>query len=156
MREEGDLKKSLDQPPINVIPPINVAAVPSSQPVQQAAPLGYSRYDQERFSHNRDEEGFKIDTMETFHGLTLKSVTEGVSTKKSQTPLTQNNNNNVNNNNNTNNRSSVNNISNNVANPTATPKSIASAKLPATQKKSGFDNNNNNITSINNKNKIIL
>ena len=46
-------------------------------------------------SINRDvvcaeTEGFKIDTMGTYHGMTLKSVTEGVSAKKppSQAPPT--------------------------------------------------------------------
>ena len=29
-----------------------------------------------------ETEGFKIDTMGTYHGMTLKSVTEGVSAKK--------------------------------------------------------------------------
>ena len=32
---------------------------------------------------------FKIDTMETFHGMTLKSVTEGASGRKIQTPKPQ-------------------------------------------------------------------
>jgi len=33
-----------------------------------------------------ETEGFKIDTMGTYHGMTLKSVTEGVSAKKPQVP----------------------------------------------------------------------
>jgi len=32
-----------------------------------------------------ETEGFKIDTMGTYHGMTLKSVTEGVSAKKPPT-----------------------------------------------------------------------
>ena len=35
-----------------------------------------------------ETEGFKIDTMGSYHGMTLKSVTEGVSAKKAQTPAT--------------------------------------------------------------------
>ena len=56
------------------------------KPPKPAQPpvIGYSRYDQERFRNKEDTEGFKIDTMETFHGMTLKSVTEGVSARKSQ------------------------------------------------------------------------
>ena len=47
--------------------------------------VGYSRYDQEIFSKPKaDTEGFKIDTMGTYHGMTLKSVTEGVSAKKQE------------------------------------------------------------------------
>ena len=39
----------------------------------------YNRYDQERFSKAdvKDAIGFNIETTSTFHGLTLKSVTEG-------------------------------------------------------------------------------
>lgn len=40
------------------------------------APAQYNRYDQERFNKQKDEtEGFKIDTMGTYHGMSLKSVT---------------------------------------------------------------------------------
>ena len=31
-----------------------------------------------------ETEGFKIDTMGTYHGMTLKSVTEGASNKKAE------------------------------------------------------------------------
>lgn len=33
-----------------------------------------------------ETEGFKIDTLGTYHGMTLKSVTEGTQPKKVQTP----------------------------------------------------------------------
>lgn len=33
-----------------------------------------------------DTEGFKIDTMGTYHGMTLKSVTEGASARKAEVP----------------------------------------------------------------------
>lgn len=33
-----------------------------------------------------ETEGFKIDTLGTYHGMTLKSVTEGTQPKKAQTP----------------------------------------------------------------------
>ncbi|CAH1643533.1 unnamed protein product [Spodoptera littoralis] len=50
---------------------------PTSLPQQQTQ---YNRYDQERFIRQKEEtEGFKIDTMGTYHGMTLKSVTEGPS-----------------------------------------------------------------------------
>ncbi|XP_016372181.1 parafibromin-like [Sinocyclocheilus rhinocerous] len=38
---------------------------------------------------SRETEGFKIDTMGTYHGMTLKSVTEGASARKAQTPALQ-------------------------------------------------------------------
>lgn len=42
------------------------------------APAQYNRYDQERFNKQKEEtEGFKIDTMGTYHGMSLKSVTDG-------------------------------------------------------------------------------
>lgn len=60
------------------VPPssANSAAVnpaPVRQAVRQAQ---YSRYDQERFLGKEDTQGFKIDTTGTYHGMTLKSVTE--------------------------------------------------------------------------------
>ena len=50
------------------------------------APQQYNRYDQERFSKNDAPIGFRIDTTSTYHGLTLKSVTEGPAQPK--VPLT--------------------------------------------------------------------
>lgn len=45
--------------------------------------MGYSRYDQEKFNKQKeDTEGFNIETMGSYHGMTLKSVTEGASAKK--------------------------------------------------------------------------
>lgn len=45
----------------------------------------FSSYDQERFNRQKEEtEGFKIDTMGTYHGMTLKSVTEGSTAQKKQ------------------------------------------------------------------------
>ncbi|XP_036617876.1 parafibromin-like [Trichosurus vulpecula] len=52
-------------------------------------PAVYNRYDQERFKGKGQTEGFKIDTMGTYHGMTLKSVTEGASAQKTQTPAAQ-------------------------------------------------------------------
>ncbi|XP_062515070.1 parafibromin-like [Corticium candelabrum] len=43
---------------------------------RNAAPASYSRYDQERFRTSQDTEGFSIDTMGTYHGLSLQTVTE--------------------------------------------------------------------------------
>ncbi|TWW72807.1 Parafibromin Cell division cycle protein 73 -like protein [Takifugu flavidus] len=42
---------------------------------KQPVPTAYNRYDQERFKGKEETEGFKIDTMGTYHGMTLKSVT---------------------------------------------------------------------------------
>ncbi|XP_068692968.1 parafibromin-like [Montipora foliosa] len=45
---------------------------------KQATLVPYNRYDQERFRGKEETEGFKIDTMGTYHGLSLESVKEGV------------------------------------------------------------------------------
>ncbi|GBP12104.1 Parafibromin [Eumeta japonica] len=79
-REEG--RAGIPRPPPVVVPP------PTVLPAQQTQ---YNRYDQERFIRQKEEtEGFKIDTMGTYHGMTLKSVTEGPSVPPSarapQTP----------------------------------------------------------------------
>ncbi|XP_014242740.1 parafibromin [Cimex lectularius] len=57
---------------------------PRTNPIKTVPqPAVYNRYDQERFIRQREEtEGFKIDTMGTYHGMTLKSVTEGNQPKK--------------------------------------------------------------------------
>ncbi|CAN0342553.1 parafibromin [Lethenteron reissneri] len=67
-------------------------AQPLSQPqptVKQSIPAAYNRYDQERFKGKEETEGFKIDTISTYHGMTLKSVTEGASARKTQVPAAQ-------------------------------------------------------------------
>jgi len=46
---------------------------------------GYSRYHQEKFV-SRDEPDFRIDTHASYHGLTLKNVTEGAAPNKISTP----------------------------------------------------------------------
>ena len=62
--------------------PFNFWIYSSQKPGQM---LGYSRYEQEIFSKPKaDTEGFKIDTMGSYHGMTLKSVTEGASAKKTE------------------------------------------------------------------------
>ncbi|KAJ8962059.1 hypothetical protein NQ314_005842 [Rhamnusium bicolor] len=68
-REEGR-QRPPQQPPI--VTPRQTPVRPTTQPSV------YNRYDQERFNRQKEEtEGFKIDTMGTYHGMTLKSVTEG-------------------------------------------------------------------------------
>jgi len=57
-----------------------------------------------------ETEGFKIDTMGTYHGMTLKSVTEGVSAKKPPTPAS-------------------------AQQPSAVPRPAAQARPPPSQKK---------------------
>ncbi|XP_074654028.1 parafibromin-like isoform X2 [Tubulanus polymorphus] len=65
---------------------ITVTPITVPRPIQAA----YNRYDQERFTTDKEEtEGFKIDTMGTYHGMTLKSVTEGVTAKRSDMPRHQ-------------------------------------------------------------------
>ncbi|XP_072919613.1 parafibromin [Hemitrygon akajei] len=80
-REEGRAPEQ--RPPQNIIPPD--PALRNKQPI----PAAYNRYDQERFAKKEETEGFKIDTMGTYHGMTLKSVTEGASARKAQTPAVQ-------------------------------------------------------------------
>ncbi|KAG1676683.1 Parafibromin [Nymphon striatum] len=65
-------------PPI-VMPSPAPRSTPA-RPVTQAAV--YNRYDQERFRGKEETGDFKIDTMGTYHGMTLKSVTEGTQHKK--------------------------------------------------------------------------
>ncbi|XP_002734557.1 parafibromin-like [Saccoglossus kowalevskii] len=57
--------------------------------VKPSTPAQYNRYDQERFKGKEETEGFKIDTMGTYRGMTLKSVTEGASARKAPTPIIQ-------------------------------------------------------------------
>lgn len=79
MREDGGVKPMADQEP-----------TPRATPVRSMPqPTVYNRYDQERFRGKEETEGFKIDTMGTYHGMTLKSVTEGSQPKRPVTPLPQ-------------------------------------------------------------------
>ncbi|XP_052093562.1 parafibromin-like [Mytilus californianus] len=57
----------------------------ASQPRPAPQVAAYSRYDQERFKGKAETEGFNIDTMQTFHGMALKHVTEE-STRKPEKP----------------------------------------------------------------------
>ncbi|XP_017770873.1 PREDICTED: parafibromin-like [Nicrophorus vespilloides] len=68
-REEGR-QRPMQQAPV---------ATPRQTPIRlMAQPAVYNRYDQERFIRKKEEtEGFEIDTKGTYHGMTLKSVTEG-------------------------------------------------------------------------------
>lgn len=69
-REEG--RQRPVQQPMMMTTPRQTPVRPATQPAV------YNRYDQERFIRQKEEtEGFKIDTMGTYHGMTLKSVTEG-------------------------------------------------------------------------------
>lgn len=70
VREEGRQKGPAAPMPM---------VTPRSTPMRALPqPAVYNRYDQERFIRQKEEtEGFKIDTMGTYHGMTLKSVTEG-------------------------------------------------------------------------------
>lgn len=69
-REEGRNRPQVPNP-IKMPEPARIAK-PQPQLSQ------YNRYDQERFNRQKEEtEGFKIDTLGTYHGMSLKSVTEG-------------------------------------------------------------------------------
>lgn len=69
-REEGRNRPQAPNP-IKMPEPTRIAK-PQPQLSQ------YNRYDQERFNRQKEEtEGFKIDTLGTYHGMSLKSVTEG-------------------------------------------------------------------------------
>ncbi|EPQ15426.1 Parafibromin [Myotis brandtii] len=60
--------------------------LPTTQPI----PAAYDRYDQERFKGKQETGGFHIDTMGTYHGKTLESVTlEGAAARETQTPAAQ-------------------------------------------------------------------
>ncbi|KAK7815392.1 hypothetical protein U0070_022647 [Myodes glareolus] len=66
-REEGRAPEQRPAP--------NTAPVDPTLRTKQPIPAAYNRYDQERFKGKEETEGFKIDTMGTYHGMTLKSVT---------------------------------------------------------------------------------
>lgn len=73
-------------------PPQQVPIVtPRATPIRPTAqPAVYNRYDQERFNRLKPEtEGFEIETMGTYHGMTLKSVTEGSAKVRQQPPQPQ-------------------------------------------------------------------
>uniref|UniRef100_A0A3B3THI6 Parafibromin n=1 Tax=Paramormyrops kingsleyae TaxID=1676925 RepID=A0A3B3THI6_9TELE len=80
-REEGRAPEQRPAP--------NTTQVDPSERNKPPVPAAYNRYDQERFKGKEETEGFKIDTMGTYHGMTLKSVTEGASARKAQTPAMQ-------------------------------------------------------------------
>ncbi|XP_077492132.1 parafibromin-like [Amblyomma americanum] len=69
MREGGITTKQPAPKPFQAPRAIPMRAVPQ--------PAVYSRYDQELFRGKEETEGFKIDTMGTYHGVSLKFVTEG-------------------------------------------------------------------------------
>ncbi|KAK6631836.1 accessory factor associated with RNA polymerase II [Polyplax serrata] len=78
-REEGRHRPPAPAP---IVTPRATPARPAPQPAV------YNRYDQERFIRQKEEtEGFQIDTMGTYHGMTLKSVTEGTQPKKAPAPM---------------------------------------------------------------------
>jgi len=68
----------------------NSAPTQAPQARQPQVVSGYNRYDQERFKGKAPEtDGFKIDTMGTYHGMTLKSLTEGAQARKMPAPAPQ-------------------------------------------------------------------
>ncbi|XP_054577347.1 parafibromin-like [Eptesicus fuscus] len=79
-REAG---RAPEQPPAP-----KAAPVAPTLPTKQPTPAAYNRYVQERFK-GKDTEGFTIDTMGTYHGMTLESVREGAAARETQTPAAQ-------------------------------------------------------------------
>ncbi|CAG9815814.1 unnamed protein product [Phaedon cochleariae] len=77
-REEGR-QRPPQQPP---------TVTPRQTPIRATAqPSVYNRYDQERFNRQKEvTEGFQINTMGTYHGMSLKSVTEGSAKANRPTP----------------------------------------------------------------------
>lgn len=80
-REEGTHRPSHHHSSSNTNSAVPTTPVVAARPPPVA---GYNRYDQERFRGKEETEGFKIDTMGTYHGMTLKSVTEGAPAKKKE------------------------------------------------------------------------
>ncbi|KAG7269853.1 hypothetical protein CRUP_032811 [Coryphaenoides rupestris] len=76
-REEGRAPEQRPAP--------NAAQVDPSTRNKQPVPAAYNRYDQERFKGKEETEGFKIDTMGTYHGMTLKPPPN--QKKGSRTPI---------------------------------------------------------------------
>lgn len=62
------------------------SSVASKKPVAQIAGYKYSRYDQETYRGKEQTLGFRIDTMGSYHDMSLKSVMEGAATKKGLPP----------------------------------------------------------------------
>ncbi|TRY63174.1 hypothetical protein TCAL_00483 [Tigriopus californicus] len=73
-REEGKMGKP--HPP-QAPPSVTPRPGGSMPPPQRQSLPNYNRYDQEQFRGKDDTHGFNIETMGTFSGMTLKSVTEG-------------------------------------------------------------------------------
>lgn len=73
-RGKGGLGGSAKTAPASSATSLNSsqASLAPAAPTQQ-----YNRYDQERFAKPDNSIPFRIDTTSTYHGLTLKSVTEG-------------------------------------------------------------------------------
>ncbi|XP_013421430.1 parafibromin-like [Lingula anatina] len=59
-----------------------------SRPQPAAVAPQYNRYDQERYTGQKETGDFQLDTTRTFHGMTLKSVTEDAHSRK-QEPVRQ-------------------------------------------------------------------
>jgi len=77
-QEDG---KGVIQKPVPAVTPLQ------KEPIKKSAPVNrYDRYDQERFDSQKDTEGFKIDTMATFEGLSLQNVKEGKSRRTLPSP----------------------------------------------------------------------
>ncbi|CAF0846380.1 unnamed protein product, partial [Didymodactylos carnosus] len=71
-KEEGEQKQEL----------LAAQRSPTRDLTVRAPVEGYSRYNQERFVPRDDTDEFKIDIHGSYHGLTLKTVTEGVQPNK--------------------------------------------------------------------------
>nr|XP_058151438.1 parafibromin-like [Dasypus novemcinctus] len=70
-------------------PDPSAAAVDPTLPTKQPIPAAYDRYDQEKFKGKKEVEDFKLDTVGTYHGMTLKSLREVASTPQMPTQAAQ-------------------------------------------------------------------
>ncbi|XP_018015837.1 parafibromin [Hyalella azteca] len=85
LREEGRQRQQQQQPGVGSL----AAGLGGGIAGQQQQNTGYSRYAQERFNPKEETAGFKIDTMSSYHGMSLKSVTEGGSEGRKATAAQQ-------------------------------------------------------------------
>ncbi|XP_042534180.1 parafibromin-like [Dipodomys spectabilis] len=82
--EAREERQAPDQRPAPLAAPVD-PTLHTKRPM----PTAYNRYDQERFKGKEEIEGFTINTTDTYHGRTLKSVREEVSAPKAHTPVAQ-------------------------------------------------------------------
>ncbi|ODN06259.1 Parafibromin [Orchesella cincta] len=86
-REEGKVARPMMPPTTTPKPPAPPKAVPPVERYNRYNQPSYNRYDQERLSKD-ETEGFQINPLGTYSGMSLKSVTDGTMAKKPSAPST--------------------------------------------------------------------